>query len=133
MSARAFFDTTVLIYSVSDEPRKAAIAEEILSRGGVISVQVLNEFTAVARRKLKRSWPEIRQALAAIRDLCDPPVPVVAQTHEMALTIAESLGFHIYDATILSAAIENSCSILYSEDMQHGQTVQGVVIRNPFA
>ena len=62
MSGRSFFDTTILIYSISSEEPRAAMAEKLLADGGWISVQVLNEFAAVARRKLNLSWkrPEKR-------------------------------------------------------------------------
>ncbi len=49
--AEAFFDSNVLIYLLSDDQAKASRAEELLGRGGTISVQVLNEITNVARRK----------------------------------------------------------------------------------
>ncbi|MHB8886529.1 MAG: PIN domain-containing protein, partial [Methylovirgula sp.] len=59
----AFFDTNVLIYAVSDDPRRAN-ADRILREGGAISVQVLNEFTNVCRKKLRLDWPRIEEALA---------------------------------------------------------------------
>ncbi|HEY0797447.1 MAG TPA: PIN domain-containing protein [Acidisarcina sp.] len=100
--------------------------------GGCLSVQVLNEFAAVARRKLKMSWPEIEESLRAIRDLCEPPWPLTVETHELALEIAERYGDHIYDALILSAALAAACNALYSEDMQHDQKIDSLTIRNPF-
>lgn len=131
MSVRPFFDTTILIYSISaDEPR-AAIAEKLLAEGGWISVQVLNEFAAVARRKLDLSWEETREALSAIRALCEPPTRLSVETHEAALEIAARYGYHFYDALILAAAIEAGCDILYTEDMQHGQTIGPLTIHNP--
>jgi predicted nucleic acid-binding protein len=54
MSGRAFFDTNVLIYSLGKD-RRGRRAEQLLSQGGVVSVQVLNEFTDVARRKIRMS------------------------------------------------------------------------------
>jgi predicted nucleic acid-binding protein len=69
MSGRVFFDTSVLIYAVSSGDSRAAIAERLLASGGHISVQVLNEFGAVARRKRRMSWPEITEAIQAMR--CD--------------------------------------------------------------
>ena len=61
-----------LIYGISEGDARASVAEELLAEGGCISVQVLNEFAAVARRKLKMSWEEIEEALGSIRDLCNP-------------------------------------------------------------
>jgi predicted nucleic acid-binding protein len=132
MSGKSFFDTTILIYSISSKEPHAAIAEKLLMEGGYISVQVLNEFAAVARRKLNMSWEEIGDALSAIRALCEPPTPLSIKTHEAALEIATRYGYQIYDALILAAALDADCDTLYSEDMQDGQTIAALTIRNPF-
>jgi predicted nucleic acid-binding protein len=132
MSVKAFFDATILIYSVSEGDARAQVAETLLGSGGIISVQVLNEFAAIARRKLDMSWREIGEALGAIRSLCGPPVPLTVETHESALRIAERYGYSIYDSLILSAAIGADCDTLYSEDMQQSQKIEGLTIRNPF-
>jgi predicted nucleic acid-binding protein len=132
MSGKSFFDTTLLIYSVSAEEPRAAIAEKLLLDGGYVSLQVLNEFAAVARRKLNMSWEEIRDALSALRTLCEPPTPISIETHEAALEIAARYGFQIYDALILAAALDADCDTLYSEDMQDGQTIGALTVRNPF-
>jgi predicted nucleic acid-binding protein len=129
-----FFDTNVLIYSTQPEERrfKAAVAE--LSGGGVISVQVLNEFVHVARRKFNRSWVEVALALADITELCPNPRPISWTTHRLALTIAERDGVAFYDAMIVAAALEAGCARLLSEDMQHGRVFDGrLTILNPFA
>ncbi len=132
MSGNAFFDTTVLIYAVSGDALRARTAEELLRDGGIISVQVLNEFASVARRKLGMSWQQITEALAAIRVLCAPPVALTVETHDEAMRIAQRYGFHIYDSAIMAAAIKAGCTTLFSEDMQHGQKVGPLTIRNPF-
>ena len=132
MSGRSFFDTTILIYAISSEQPRAAMAEKLLADGGWISVQVLNEFAAVARRKLDMSWEETREALLAIRALCETPTPLSIETHQAALEIAPRYGYQIYDALILAAALESHCDILYTEDMQNGQSIGPLIIRNPF-
>jgi predicted nucleic acid-binding protein len=132
MSASAFFDTTVLIYAVSESDARAAAAQRLLAAGGHISVQVLNEFAAVARRKLKKSWEEISEALDDIRSLCEPPAPLTVEIHDAALKIAAQQGYNIYDALILASAIDAGCDTLYSEDMQSGQKIGPLTIRNPF-
>ena len=129
---RPFLDSCVLIYALSQDDPRAAIAEELLASGGVISVQVLNEFASVARRKLSMPWPEVRQALAAVRALCEPPVPVSLEMHESAVEIAARYGYQIYDALIVAAALQADCYVLYSEDMQHGQQIGSLTIHNPF-
>lgn len=132
MNDKPFFDTTILVYAVSEGDPRAAIAEELLAAGGCISVQVLNEFASVAQRKLKMSWQEIGDALAAIRTLCEPAAPLTLAIHENALKLAARYGYNLYDALILSAALDAGCNVLYSEDMQHGQKIQSLTIRNPF-
>ncbi|WP_221761679.1 PIN domain-containing protein [Edaphobacter aggregans] len=69
MSDKPFFDTTILIYAVYEGDPHTAVAENLLGAGGYISVRVLNEFAAVARRKLNMSWEEIGEALGAVRAL----------------------------------------------------------------
>jgi predicted nucleic acid-binding protein len=130
---RPFFDTNILIHAVSEEDARAAIAQRLLASGGHLSVQVLNEFAAVARRKLKKSWAEISGALEDIRSLCEPAAPLTVSIHEAAVKIAEEHGYHIYDALILAAALAAGCDTVYSEDMQDGQKIGPITIRNPFS
>ena len=127
-----FFDTNVVLYLLSADPAKADRAEELLAMGGTISVQVLNEFAAVALRKLRMSWIEIREVLAQVRAVCAVE-PVTIETHERALRLAERYGISIYDALIVSAALLANCKTLHSEDMQDGQVIERqLTIRNPF-
>ena len=133
MPARDFFDTNVLIYAVAKNDPRAIKAEALLAGGGVVSVQSLNEFVAVARRKLRMSWKEVKEFLDLIGVLCPKPVPISIDTHRGAVTIAEKYGYSIYDALIASAALEAGCKILYSEDLQDGQIInRQLTIRNPF-
>ncbi len=133
MSDKAFFDTNVLLYATHPTDPKGDIARSHLSsHSGVISVQVLNEFTSVARRKLKLGWGEIETAVYSFIELCPDPSPITFDTHTLAVNIAKRYRYSIYDGLILAAATEASCSILYSEDMQDGQRVSSVTIKNPF-
>lgn len=112
---------------------RTAQAEALLAAGGVVSVQVLNELAAVARRKLGMSWEAIAEALAAIRVLCPEPVRLTIDTHDAALRIASRYGVHIYDALVVAAALEAECTTLYSADLQTDQVIDGTLtIRNPF-
>lgn len=127
-----FFDTNVVLYLLSADTAKADRAEELLSLGGTVSVQVLNEFVAVASRKLRMPWVEIREVLAQVRAVCAVE-PVSIETHERALRIAERYGFSIYDSLIVSAALLAGCKTLHSEDMKDGQVIERqLTIRNPF-
>jgi predicted nucleic acid-binding protein len=131
--SEGFFDTNVLLYLLSADEAKADRAEELLATGGTISVQVLNEFAAVASRTLRMSTIELREVLASIRAVC-AVVPVTIETHDCALQIAERYGLSIHDALIVSSALLSGCKALHSEDMQDGQVIERqLAIRNPFA
>jgi predicted nucleic acid-binding protein len=130
---KVFFDTNILLYAVTANDSRLVIAAELLAKGGCLSVQVLDEFASIARRKMHKSWDEIRTALADIRALCEAAFPLTVATHEQALHIAERYGYQVYDARIIASALEANCDILYSEDMHHGQTIDRLTIRNPFA
>lgn len=130
--AESFFDSSAVLYLLSADTVKADRAEELLAIGGVISVQVLNEFAAVASRKLGMSGPEIREVLAQIRVVC-PVEPISVDTHDRALQVAERYRLSTYDALIIAAALMAGCKTLYSEDMQDGQVIERqLTIRNPF-
>ena len=134
MNDKAFFDTNILVYIVGQKDERTATAESLVANGGVVSVQVLNELASVSHRKLRMSWPDITDALDAIRVLCPTPIPLTTDTHDAALRIATKYGFSFYDALIAAAALEGECAILYSEDLQDGQVIDGrLTIRNPFA
>jgi predicted nucleic acid-binding protein len=134
MLGRAFFDTNVLIYVLAKNDPRSRKAEQLLAAGGVLSVQILNEFVSVARRKLLLSWNEVTEALAAVRILCPSPLPLTVDTHEAAVKIAEKHGYGIYDALVVATALEAGCETLYFEDLHDGQTIDGqLTIRNPFS
>ncbi len=133
MPARDFLDTNVLIYAVAKNDPRASKAEALLASGAVVSVQSLNEFVSVARRKLGMSWKEVKEFVDLICILCPDPVPISLDTHRGALAIAEKYGYSIYDALVASAALETGCKTLYSEDLQDGQIInRQLTIRNPF-
>lgn len=132
MSGR-FLDTNVLVYLASVDARKADIAERLLSEGGTVSVQVLNELANVARRKMRLDWDETTAFLAAIRPFVTV-VPVTAETHELGLALAERYRLSVYDAMIAAAGLLAGCGQLMSEDMQDGMVLAGeMTVRNPFA
>jgi predicted nucleic acid-binding protein len=128
---KPFVDTNVIVYAFTDDPRTAA-AEALMKGGCVVSVQSLNEFASVATRKIKMPWKKVRQVLDAMRTLCPSPRAITIETHDLALTIAARYGYHIYDSLLIAAALQSSCRTLYSEDMHHGQTINGLRIHNPF-
>jgi len=133
MSAETpFLDTNVLLYLLSADSGKADIAEELLRKGGIISVQGLSEFTSVCTRKLKMSYGEIREILLTINMVLDVR-DLTPAIHEAALDIAERYGYSFYDSMIMAAAINAGCSLVYTEDLQSGQHIQdSLLIVNPF-
>jgi len=133
MNAKPFFDTNILLYAFNEDDPRNEVARILLAAGGVIGVQTLNDFAAVAKRKAGRSWQQVSEALQAIRDLCPTVIPLTVDTHEAALPIAERYGYHISDSLVIVAALEARCRTLYSEDMQDGQKIGDLTIRNPFA
>lgn len=131
-AADSFYDTNVILYIYSSDPAKADRAEALLGAGGYISVQVLNEFAAVATRKLGMSWPEVGETLSIVRSVCLVE-PLTVDTHDRARLIAERYGFRIYDAMIIAAALLAGCTVLYSEDLQSGQKIDAqLTVVNPF-
>jgi predicted nucleic acid-binding protein len=127
-----FVDSNIVLYLASDDRRKAETSHVLLQAGCVVSVQVLNEITNVLRRKHRFTWQEVRVFLAMVRNVCEI-VDVQIETHLLGLNIAERYGFSIYDAMIVASALHAGCSTLYSEDMQHGQSIDGLLtVINPY-
>lgn len=133
MNDKPFFDTNVVLYAFRRDDARSEIAEALLSAGGIISVQILNEFVAVSRRKLRKNWEEVQRALDVIRTLCPDPIPIAVETHDRAVQIAERYGYSIYDSLAIAAALQADAKVLFSEDMQDGQKINRLVIRNPFS
>ncbi|ATQ58227.1 PIN domain-containing protein [Paracoccus yeei] len=126
-----FFDTNIILYLLDDGP-KADMAAGLLAHGGVISVQVLNEALVNCIRKAGMSWQEAGDFLAGVRDLCEV-IGLSARIHDVGLAVGERYGFSVYDAMIVSAALTSGCERLYTEDLQHGQLIEGRLrIVNPF-
>ena len=133
MNPRPFVDTNVLLYLFSADARKATRAEEVLAGRVVLSVQVLNEFASVARRKMNMGWPALTQALADVRHFADVR-PLTVAVHERGLALARRYQLALYDALIAAAALEAGCHTLLSEDFQAGRVLESqLTLRNPFA
>jgi predicted nucleic acid-binding protein len=129
-AASRFFDTNVLLYLLSADHAKADVAERLVGSGGVISVQVLNEFASVATRKHRMQLPEVREVLRTVQKLCEVR-PLSVETHERGLGVADRYQLSVYDAMIVASALEAGCKILYTEDLQDVAIVS-LTIRNPF-
>lgn len=130
--SKIFLDSNVVLYLLSGDAAKADRAEALLAKRPVINVQVLNEVTNVCRNKLKMGWQDIHQFLELIRSFCNV-TPLTVAIHDRARQLAERYGLAFYDAAIVAAALTESCTTLYSEDMQHRQMIDdSLTIRNPF-
>jgi predicted nucleic acid-binding protein len=131
MTNGVFFDTNIFIYLFVGDPIKADIAESLIRRRGMISVQVLNEFISVTRGKYRFGWDKVKESLAAIREECII-IPLDIAVHEHAIEICQKSKLSIYDSLIAAAALTAGCDTLYSEDMNHGQKIGSLRIINPF-
>lgn len=130
--SRAFLDSNVVLYLLSEDATRADAAEALLKTRPVISVQVLNEVTSVCRRKLKMAWNEIAQFLDPLRYFCEV-VPLTVEVHDSARRIAERHRLSFYDACIVAAAVTANCGTLYSEDLNRDQVMENnLTVRNPF-
>jgi predicted nucleic acid-binding protein len=132
MPGRRFLDTNILIYAFAADDPRSARAEALIAEGGVISVQVLSEFTNVTRRKLNWEWSEIEASLAVIEELLGVARPLTADLHAKAVVLARDSKLSFYDALIVASATESGCEVLCSEDLQDGRKFGGVTVVNPF-
>ena len=132
-----FFDTNVLIYSVSEAPEEAGkreAARVLLDRvDGVLSVQVLQEFYVQATRPSRPGRLEPEDAAEFVRTwtrfkVQDNTLAVLLS----ALEIKARYGFSYWDSAVIAAARAAGCTELFTEDLSHGQVVEGVRIINPF-
>ena len=134
MPDRTFIDTNILIYFISNEKKKKLRAKEIIfsSQEVYISAQVISEFISVCLSKkllsIAEITPLIDNFLSALRFSS-----VEESTIKKALQIKQDYNFSYWDSLVIASAIENNCSILYTEDMQDGQIIcDSVTIINPF-
>ena len=134
MSGSFFLDTNILVYAYSNtDPVRSPIAQQLnRPQEGWISTQVLTELANVLARKFKASWPNI----CLIVENIDGNFPVhcnTAVTIAHATRLADRYGFSWFDALIVAAALECGCETLYSEDLRHGQLIEGSLrVVNPF-
>lgn len=130
---KVFLDTNVIVYFyTSTEPEKKRKSGELLLQYDcIINTQVLNELSNVLSKKYQFPWKEIASVHTELISVFDVHV-ITSSTIANALTLAEKFHYSYYDSLILSAALEVESTILYSEDFQGGQIVEGMKIVNPF-
>ncbi len=139
MKDKYFLDTNILVYSFdASQPAKQNISRQLIKRGleegiGCISYQVIQEFLNVATRKftVPIAYKDSRIYLSTVLEpICE--VYASIDLYHRALELVERWKYAFYDALIIAAALQNNCTILYSEDLQDGQIIQELEIVNPF-
>ena len=137
MSVREFVDTNVLVYAedARDEGKQARardlIARLMRERRGVVSLQVLQEFFAVATRKLDMDAESARRRLLLYSRFEVIDLSLVDLFAAIDLHLLHGLSF--WDGFVVRAALNGNCRKLHSEDMQSGRVIEHLTIENPFA
>lgn len=132
-----FLDTNILLYAVTvgaDDAKKETVAKQLLQRRDVaLSVQVLQEFYVQAIRVTRKNPLSHENARDLVTSWMRFRVqPITLAIVNRALDIREMHGFSYWDSAIIAAAQAAGCEILYTEDLSHGQVVDGITIVNPF-
>jgi predicted nucleic acid-binding protein len=136
MPDRSFIDTNILIYAEDgSDKRRQLLALALLKQlhttsTGVLSTQVLNEYCNVAIKKLKLPMQHIRAQLDLLEQF--EVVHITPAIIRMGLDLHQTRSLGFYDAQICACAQASGCSTLYSEDMNAGENINGLVIVNPF-
>jgi predicted nucleic acid-binding protein len=139
MNGKYFIDTNIFIYSFdSDHSAKQNRSMELIQTGletgiGIISTQVVQEFLNVATRKFKIPM-KLDDSKAYLRMVMNPLCQVYPDLalFESGLDLQAETGYSFFDSLIVAAAIRGGCDYLYTEDMQDGQAIHRVTIKNPF-
>jgi predicted nucleic acid-binding protein len=138
MAERVFVDTNVLVYlRDATEPGKQQAAAEWMSRlwdtgTGRLSAQVLQEYYVTVTAKLDPGLPagDAREDVLALRAW--HPLEPDLELMERAWSMEDRWGFSFRDALIVAAARRLDCDLLLTEDLQDGQDLEGLRVRNPF-
>ncbi len=133
MPDKVFIDTNILIYSISDDDLGAKARETLLSSSeAVVSSQVINEFVSTCLKKNLLSIDDATEAANGFMRALQF-APVHETTIIRALRLVKKYKYSYWDSLIAASALENGCSVLFTEDMQHGQVINNRLrIVNPF-
>lgn len=135
MPDKVFIDSNIIIYAYSvDEPQKLAIARNLLlSYDAILSIQTINEFINVTRRKKLLTNKQLSPIIDDLFSLFTIK-PIDQKIIQQALLFVEKYQYSYFDSLMISAALEADCSVLYSEDMHHDHLIEKKLkIINPFA
>lgn len=137
MKDKYFFDTNVLVYMqdasdlVKQQKARSLLSTHLSNGSAVISTQCLQEFYNVLANKMKQDKIQTKQIMHSLSENI-PVVQVTPTLIENGIDISINTQFSLWDSLMLSAASFAKCTVLYSEDMNDGQVVNGVKIQNPF-
>lgn len=136
MSERVFLDSNVLLYADDlDAGAKRTLAQKLLHElitesRAVLSTQVLQEYFVNATRKLGVSAAIARKKVELLMQL--DVVLIRPELILAAIDLHRLHGLSFWDALVVRAAAAAGCTRLLSEDLSHGQVIDGVRIENPF-
>ena len=132
MPANIFVDSNICLYVHDKHSPKFERAKAILEKKPVISTQVVLENINICLKKYKQTKAFVLANARSLQQACEVS-PLTNQTLTSALFVFEKYGYSIFDSLIIAAALEANCIILYTEDLQHGQVINGKLkIVNPF-
>ena len=137
MSDRVFLDSNILIYTVDERnsqkqnKARSLIDNLVEKKTAQISTQTLQEFFNVVTKKLSCPKEEAKEFIENYSKALPVHKNSVSDILH-AIEISIKTQFTFWDSLIISAAISENCNILYSEDLNDGQIVEGVAIINPF-
>lgn len=131
MTAKVFADTNVVLYTIGQDVQKASIARRIIAAHPKVSTQVINEATSVCLRKLGFNREQAYSFADEVMRRTEV-LPVDELVTRKGAELAIRFQLSNWDALIVAAAVLAGCEKLYSEDLQHGQVIEGVTIENPF-
>ncbi len=132
MPADFFVDSNICLYVLDKESLKFNKSKALLQLRPIISTQVIAENINVCLKKYKQTRAFAIAHANSLKEACDVR-GITAQTLNLALSIFEKYGYTIFDSLILASALDAGCRTVYTEDLQHGQLINGnLKIVNPF-
>lgn len=132
MRDRTFVDSNIWLYLFDIDLSKKSKALSLLKKNHLISTQVLSENANVCLRKLKMTIEDVQQHVENLSRHCQV-LEINQKIIFQAFSIHKDYQYSYYDSLIISTALDNNCSILYTEDLQNGQLIYGKLkVVNPF-
>ena len=138
MASRDFFDANVLVYAYDPrDPVKQQRALDLLTDAmandtGILSAQALAEFFNAITRKMPAPLSIADAEQAIVRFAAMPVVPLDLDLVQRAVSVCQRYQISYWDAQIVAAAAGAGCARIISEDLNPGQSYDGVVVVNPF-